>query len=281
MVEATALAGMVSQLPEILFFVDIIFYIFSILFFGSIVTKGFRGYLHPLVHLGLRIGMGFISIIGGISLSWLFPSLSEGFFQFMRASILAGSLVSSIILAIGLYLVTFRMINVKALNKMIENIKKKIASAKKNPNKRGLKDPIKLAGVAIILGFLIYSLITFNGFPSISDDITELTGISLDEIKNLGGQLEDIGGGEGDLPDGCMSMISILTKTGPDLTKLTASNDEGIKKIIEDNSGSTVVDLRIADIEGETYYIAITQESKICSSTNNIFCSCLDISQFS
>jgi len=284
MAEFAALQNMpmiLKQLPEFFFLSDVLFYVFGALFFGSIAMRGFRGHMHFAPHFAMRVVMGIASIVGGVALQGFFPSLNQGIYQLFRVDLLAGALVSSIIFAVGLYLISFRMINVNSLKKLIRKLQERIEKSKKIPSKRlGWKDPLKIAGVLVVAGFLVFSLINFSGFPRISDSFLSFVGLSQEDLTELSKQLEGFGGLEGEVPEGCESIVSILTAAGPDITKLPVSTDETIKSIIEKGSGSEALVVWVAEIGGKDYFIAQTGDSKICSATKTKFCSCLDASKF-
>lgn len=270
-----------KQLPELLFLTDIIFYVFGVLFFGSLAMKGFRGSLHFASHFGLRVVMGIISMMGGLALRGLFPFLNEGIYQLFQADLLAGTLVTSIILGVGLYLVSFRLINVTALQKRIEKIQARIQKGKSiPPEQRGWRDPVKLVGIVIIVAILGISLITFRGFPLASQNFLSFLGLTEEDLQNLSKQFEELEKLEGELPPGCESILTILQTTGPDITKLPVSTDSSVKTLLEQEAGSDVLDMRIAVVGGEEYVLAVTKDSQICSATREQFCSCLSVSAF-
>jgi hypothetical protein len=278
MVELSALPALLEQLPELFLLSDVLFYVFGVLFFGSLAVKGFRGYMHFIPFFGLRVLMGIVSMMGGLSLKGFFPFLNSGIYQLFRADILAGSFVSSLILAGGLYLISFRLINVNSLKKRVDEMQSRIEKAKKMPSKMlGWRDPLKMAGVGILVVFVGFSAVGFRGFPSISEGFLSFIGITRDDLTELSRQFEGASLQEEDLPPGCMGVMGILQAAGPDITKLQKSENMDVIQIIEDGSASSVLDMRIAAVGGKEYFLAVTEGQKICSATRSLFCGCLNI----
>jgi len=279
MVEISALPEIIQQLPQLLFISDVVFYVFGVLFFGSLAIRGFRGYLNLPVMLGLRVLMGVISLVGGVALQGYFSFLNQGFYRLFRLDILAGSLVSSIVLAVGIYLLSFRFENLDGLRHKIERLKERLENAEKAPKSSvGWKDPYKIAGAAVLLGFIGFSLANFSGFPKIGESFLSYVGLSQEELMNLSDTIGDVYSNQ--LPQGCKNVIDILQVTGADITRLQEYSDPQITNLIESGANSKLLDLRIAVVEGEEHFLGITENQKICSARIDRFCSCVDLSEF-
>lgn len=284
------IAGLVRELPTILFLADVSFYVLGALFFGSIAVVGYRGYMGRFPHFGLRVLMGAISMIGGLGIMYFLPLPQGGFFQimnqFIRLDILLGSLVSSVILAAGLFLVSFRLINVTALKSMIKKMEGKIKKAKKtDPKKLGWKDPVKIVGIAVIVGLIAFSLINFRGIPTLqetmSDTLSGITGFdfnqeNLDKLAEQAGKLEELQ----KAPEGCASMWNLLQDVSWDIQQFSPADNPEIKGVIEASSGSVVVDLKKHTYQGVLHFIAVTADQQMCSATSAKFCNCADVSEF-
>lgn len=275
------LSGIAEGLPMLILLSDIAFYVFGILFFGSIALKGYRGFLEMLPSLGLRIVMGLISMVGGIGLRGYFPQLAEGLLVVFNADILAGALLASIILGVGLYLISFRLTNIHRLEEKIHKMQERIKKAKHlSPKQRGMKDPIKIVGVVLIVGFVAFSLIGFHELPRASDGFLSFMGLSRDDFDSLTDQISGLQDLEEGLPEACESMLSILQATGPDLTQLPQSSDASLTALIESGTSSSVIDVRIATVSGVTYYVGTTNDGQLCHAKADVFCGCLDLSSF-
>jgi len=150
-----------------------------------------------------------------------------------------------------------------------------IKKAKKIPRARlGWKDPVKFVGIGIILIVVVVGIMGFRGFPVISDNFVNFVGLTPEEISELGEALD------ANTPEGCVSILTILQTTGPDMTTLPVSTDSAARALIEQESGSTVVDAREAVIGNEIYVISVTQNAQLCSVRPGQFCGCIDLSNF-
>ena len=263
---------LLQQLPELFLISDIAFYLSGILFFGSIVMIGWRGHMKFLPHFGLRLLMGGVSMIGGVSLRGFFPS--EGILQLLLIDVLAGSLVTSIILGLGLFMISYSLINVNTLLKQINDMQVLIKKAKSFRTRLGWKDPVKFVGIAIILIVVVVGIMGFRGFPVISDNFVNFVGLTPEEISDLGKTLAT------NTPEGCVSILTILQITGPDITTLPVSSDDDARALVEQESGSTVVDAREVVIDGEIYVLSVTQNAQLCSVRPGQFCGCIDLSGY-
>lgn len=270
---AEQLPLLLKELPTLLLLSDVVFYVFGILFFGSIAVRGFRGYLHPAAHFGLRILLGMVSVVGGMAMTSLFSFLSSGAYGLLNLDTLAGSLLSSLILAGGLYLVSFRLIDVPSLKKRIRRMEERIKRGQAvAAEKRGWKDPVKVIGILIIAGLVGFSLLQFKGFPRPSEELLSSIGISPGDLEGL----KALGGGT----QGCAAALTLLQSLG-NFDNLPPVTDTGQKSIFEREAHSRVTDMRKAFVEGEDYTVALTEGQQICYSKQSQFCDCVDVSQFS
>ena len=264
-----------QHLPTLLFLSDVMFYVFGTLFFGSIAVKGFRGYLHPLAHFGLRVLMGIAGMIGGLAFQGWLPFLNTGIYQLFRLDILAGALISSAVFGVGLYLISFRLINIKALKMRIEKMEGRIKKAKSIPEgKRGWKDPLKAVGIVIIIVLAGLSLLSFRGFPRLSENLLSSLGVTEQDVQAISG----IQGGQ--VPEGCVPPLTLLQTAGLQSNTLPVARDPAVQNAIEQHGGSKVVEMRKTAIEGTDYFIAFTENQHLCYSTKTQFCSCIDVSGF-
>ncbi|MBI4020606.1 MAG: hypothetical protein HY369_00015 [Candidatus Aenigmarchaeota archaeon] len=268
--------AIISQLLDNLYVFDVVFYVFSVLFFGSIAVRGFRGVLGWLPHLGLRIVMGVVSILGGLAMSGFFPSLGQGVYLLFNADILVGSLITSVLLAIGLYLFSHHLINVKALEDRIAKLEKRKNQAKHlPPEKLTMRDPVKIAGLAVIVVVVAFSLIGFSGFPSISGRLFTSFGISQEELSDLSSTLETFTGA--DLPAGCASAITVLQPVNFDLNALPTSTNPTARATLEAGSGTAIPLMKQTTYQGAEYFLATTADGRLCHALTNQFCGCIPL----
>ncbi|MBL7206380.1 MAG: hypothetical protein ISS36_02145 [Candidatus Aenigmarchaeota archaeon] len=198
------IAGMmeiINQLPQILFFSQIIFYVFFILFFGSLATRFYRAYIHPILKFLLGIGIGFLCLISAVPLSGFFQSFSTGILKLMQIDLFIGGLVSSIVFGIGLFFVTYRREDIERLKGVIKKLENRINTAKKFEGK-GI-NKFTIIGIVIIIAFVAYLLLNFQGLPDTNEDLYSMLGMSPDDLKNISNLLEqgEVGGIQ--MPPGC------------------------------------------------------------------------------
>ncbi len=149
-----------------------------------------------------------------------------------------------------------------------------------------VSEPLRVAGVILIICLLGFSLLTFRGFPNITESIASLLGLSPEQMNAL------IGGRE--LPEGCVSTLRVLMKHG--ISVLGGGNtyeDENTKSMIETETGRQVIFMYRTEFEGKDYILSITfpadldasnmtneevmKHSEICTSTREILCDCIKI----
>ncbi|MFQ5648028.1 MAG: hypothetical protein ACE5FW_02220 [Candidatus Aenigmatarchaeota archaeon] len=105
---ALPIAELLGNLPAIFQYIQIFGYIVLLLFFGAIAMKGWKGFLRFYIRWPARIGVGFLCLIAGIGLSPFIPVLSTGIFKVFQSDIIAGGIVTAIVVSIGFYLISFR-----------------------------------------------------------------------------------------------------------------------------------------------------------------------------
>jgi len=153
-----------------------------------------------------------------------------------------------------------------------------------------LSDPFKIAGLIIIIGFMVFAVFNFRGFPSMTDGIARLMGMEPEQFNALINPNENI-------PEGCVSASKLLMKHGINIGGLPPYEDESLKNMIEQETGRQVVLMYETEDDGNDYVVAITlplnidltglsnqeliQNSDICSATKTRLCDCLKISEMS
>lgn len=305
MVDPSALgmvAGLVQFLPEIMFWAQIAMYIFLIFFFGSIVMKGYRGHLRGIFHLLLRVGTGFACLVAGIGLSPLLPGIGDNpIIRMFQLDIIIGGLISSIVLLICFYIITFRFSRTLVVKKKMEALQRKFEKTKDRTPSKFRVDPLIIVGIAVIAVFLVFSLLNFRGFPSMSDDLFSQLGITSEEFSQMGDLLGGAGGEgglEGLLPEGvvieggnpltqqsvaCMSGMLSLNKVQSQLQDIEflmshSYSDDAVKGMIESGSGKNVMQMFLITEGGSDIIIAMTDDSFACVATPFELCTCVGMS---
>lgn len=292
------MAGLLQNLPEIMFWAQIVIYIFLIFFFGSIAMKGYKGYLQGKLHLLLRIGSGFVCLVTGIGLSSFLPLVSENMIlKIAQIDLIIGGVISSIVLLVSLYIITLRFPRSIVINKEIEALRQKLAKTKDRPPSPGKIDPFMIIGVVIIIVFLIISLMNFRGFPNMTEDMLSQLGITPEELGQMGDLLEGTGsngGLEGLLPEGmvieggkpldqqspeCMSamlaMVPIQDQLqDPEFLMSHMYSNQAVESMIERESGKTVIQMFRVTEGGSDIIIAVTEDMFSCTATLTELCLC-------
>ncbi len=140
-------------------------------------------------------------------------------------------------------------------------------------------DPVRIAGIAVIIAIVLFGVWTFRGFPNLSEDFYSFIGISPEQFSNLSQQLGNLGTTrQGELDPSCVDIQTLLLTYGQDIINesLPPYSNEQVKNLVEQNSGSTVRAMYRVTHEGKEAIIAVTENS-VCSSAQTIFCECLQL----
>ncbi|MFH1978198.1 MAG: hypothetical protein ABIJ92_02645 [Candidatus Aenigmatarchaeota archaeon] len=272
----TDLTGILSFMPDLLrelptmFFVAfVVGYIFLILFLGSIAVKGYRGYTNIFFHFIFRIGLGFAALIAGISLSEFLPFLNEGIYKTFQINVFMGGLIAAFILLACVYMISIHVYNIQGIKNKIASLQATLKKAASIQGKQKLT-PVSIIGVVILVGFLLFAAVTFQGFP---DPLADL-GITAEELSTLADEIETISGG--DLPAGCPSMAQLSSEFG--LNMLAEEfDDPQASTLMETNSGGAVLQTYRVNYQGTNVILGITADNSLCSVANNQFCECISV----
>ncbi|MBI4181710.1 MAG: hypothetical protein HY520_01965 [Candidatus Aenigmarchaeota archaeon] len=269
----TTLPALFQNLPQLFLLADAVFYVATVLFFGSIAVAGYRGYLGLLPRQGVRILLGLLAVMGGISLRGFFAPFGEGIYGLFNADLLVASLVSSLLLLGGMYLLTFRLLNAAAIERRIHQLEQRLQRAKKVPERlRGWRDPVKVGGALVLVGMVVVVVAGFREFPSMNERLLDTLGLTPEQFQNIANQLGDLEQRQGDLPPGCAPMLSILQTTGPDIGRLPRA-DAALAAVLEQGAGVAFDPVYQADHAGVTYAIGAAS-GQLCHATRTQFCGC-------
>ena len=205
-----------NEMPQIITGLQIVFYVVLILGFGSIIIKGYRGYMHPVVSFLARVGFGFVALICALGIAGYIPIFIQDDFYIMIQELLinpiAGVIVSTAVLTVSVYLISHNVFNVTGMKKEIENLQGRLKHAEEVLAK-GVKkaEPVRIVGAVVLVAFIIIALLNFQGFPSMGDRLFSFMGITPEDIEELSQYIEGIGGLDGgDTPEGCAPIISLI-----------------------------------------------------------------------
>lgn len=161
---------------------------------------------------------------------------------------------------------------------------------------RAFSDPLRIAGIALFLVFMVFSLANFTGFPNFATDLFSSLGMpfggegGLSGLGSLGGEIPFLGQGSVS-PGECVSAFTLFQEASSDLMKgiLPKYTDLRLKDKIEQGSGKNVVEMYSVSYGGGDYVIAlmlppgvdiaseqeVKENTDICSATTEKFCECL------
>ncbi len=288
---ADFLGALLSVLPLLQYFV---FFVFT-LTYGRIAVIGYRTHSPWFVKVLVFFGTGLFSLFCGISLSGIIVSGADpvtNLLKILMLDVFASGLVCSVIVALGVFLISRNIYNTKGIKKSIENLEerlKKAEHASETPLARRLAGPTMTAGCVLLFGLLAYSFMNFHGVPTYSDRVSSAIGIPLEDLQGLAGSVEGLGPlgsaeGGGSRPDECASLSGILLANANELMGggIPEYVSPGVKSMIESRSGSSVqVMFRVQENGGE-YAVAMTGDNRVCSvklgKPENIFCECMELS---
>jgi len=132
-----------------------------------------------------------------------------------------------------------------------------------------ISHPFRILGIGIMILILGFSFMNFRGFPSMTEGISSVFGLSPDSLLGI------VGGDEGEIPEGCVSAGRLALKYSP---KLPVLEDQSIETMIENEAGIDIQWMYRIDHEGTDYILAIDYSfEKICSATFEKLCHCMEI----
>ncbi|NIO19428.1 MAG: hypothetical protein GTN76_01435 [Candidatus Aenigmarchaeota archaeon] len=120
-----SLLRLFELLPQFLSIAQTVIYVILAWFFGAIALKGLRKHLIFPVRMVLTFCIGFLCVISGIVISNYIPFLQDAMFRLFQVGLTVGGLISSIILAVALYMMS-RKIERTDSKTLIEKLKKRV-----------------------------------------------------------------------------------------------------------------------------------------------------------
>lgn len=131
---------------------------------------------------------------------------------------------------------------------------------------------IRIIGVMLILSTLMFIILNFRGLPTMSESLSEM-GLEPETLSNISelfkGQ-QYMGRNE------CIKAVSVLRNTKT-ITEAPVYTDEKVKTIIENESNSHVVVMKMIKSDGSMVVIGFTKNNKVCLVSDNTFCGCFDV----
>jgi hypothetical protein len=123
----SAAPALLQMMPFLIRISQVLFYLFFIWFFGSMSMRGFRARKPLSLGIGLTLITGALCIVSSSALSGFIPFLNEGMYRFLGIDILAAGVISSIVIALSLNLMTHDQ-GKRDPREMVERLKRKVAN---------------------------------------------------------------------------------------------------------------------------------------------------------
>jgi hypothetical protein len=284
----------ISSAPQILreayFWINLfqlIFYAGLILTFGGFITRALKDHFEgPWMVVG-RLIFGFLALVTGLGISWLFPRFSTAsvflILQGLFLDILIGGAVASVILYLALRLVSYHLYNIKQIEERIDELEeleekaRKIEKQEHEQHKEGIRNPIRVIGLALLAAFIVIGLLGFRGFPSPMEQM----GLSQEDLDRMASSLEQLSEedleslgemtGDSDKLAECMGAVDLLDPNV--LAGAVPYDNPEAQRMVEDYAGEPVQAIyQITSDDG--FYIFSLTETKACLSTTRVVCMC-------
>ncbi|MFH0956225.1 MAG: PepSY domain-containing protein [Candidatus Aenigmatarchaeota archaeon] len=147
-----------------------------------------------------------------------------------------------------------------------------------------LKDPKKVAGLAIIIAVAIASAVFFEGFPDPAADMASLIGMTPEELSDMAGAAAGSGAFDNgfpgsNTPEGCISYAVFMDYyrqlTDRQYLLDHVYEDDETSQVVGAGCGAPQVMMKI-DHEGHELVIAITENGRVAYLTDGTFCMCIE-----
>jgi hypothetical protein len=262
--QAMDLGGILTSLPQILGIVQIVMYVFLSLFFGAIAIIGYRGFLSWWIKIPLRFGIGFLCLIVGISIAGFIPVPSP--LDLFQTDAMIGGIVTSIIFLIAINIFSYRLPwLIGGFENRIKHFQNKISKLKSGGN-LVFMTPMRIIGLAIFFGFLIYGLVTFPGFPSLTEDVFSMVGLDIDTNS---------------MTPGCQAMMTSVYANIDTLigggTLPTPYTNPTLETVMEQGCGESITILTRYDLD-TSVVVGVTASGTLCLGTETEYCTSMDLS---
>lgn len=269
---ATLALDLITNLPLFLQAVQIVAYVFFVLFFGLIASRGLRIYLGFWTGFLLRIVLGIACLVSGIALAGFIPFFNEGLLSILQLNMLAASILSAIVIAIALRMFSSRFSNAPGIQREIESLKRMLEKeGKKETGLSAFKHPVPIIGIVVIIVFLAFVLMNFRGFPDYGSDVFSAVGLSSEDLAAMEQQFREYS----QTSQACRDTINLVSSLGSGLSELLNPYDnDTLKGLMEQKSGESLLQMYRADSDGKIMIIGQMNNSKYCYATEIEVCLC-------
>lgn len=276
------------DLPFLMNLAQTIFYAGLVLTFGGFVMKGYGGAISAKGRVLGKVVFGILALVTGLGISWVIPVFSDvpmyAILQTAFINVVLGGLMATAVLYLSITLISYHVYNIDRMKHNIKRIRerlkkaRKVESDEKKHGRRGLKNPVRIAGLAIFIGFLLFGLSGFTGFPNPMDSL----GFDEQDLDRMAGQIEDLNEQYGDvLPElmsdpgameECMGAVGVMEDQAA-IQSATTYTDPGTEAMIEAFANEEVVSMLGIDSDSGFYVFAMTR-TKACIATLSTVCAC-------
>ncbi len=275
---AVPIAELITSLPQILQFIQVFSYIVFVLFFGSIAIKGWKGAPSWLVKVLLRLGAGFVCLIGGITFGPWVPWPMAEMMKLFQIDMIVMGLVVSVIMAIGVALISN---NLPGAVQRFENRIRKLQEKLRRIQETGARGvtPQRVVGAVIILVVVVLSAMYFPGFPDMSEELFSTLGPM---VGGEGGPGVDIGQLT-QMSESCTNALASMAEiqqVSPELLMTPeVYTSPALKSLIESETGDGVIEMYKIEYQANVIIYSLMDSGRRCLSTDKEFCLCVDVEQ--
>ncbi len=123
----SAAPALLQMMPFLIKVSQVLFFLFFIWFFGSVSMRGFRARKPLSLGIGLTLLTGALCLVSSSAFSGFLPFLNEGMYKFLGLDMLAAGVISSLVIALSLNLMTHDQ-GKRDPREMVERLKRKVAN---------------------------------------------------------------------------------------------------------------------------------------------------------
>ncbi|RLJ10020.1 MAG: hypothetical protein DRP15_01515 [Candidatus Aenigmatarchaeota archaeon] len=115
----------------------------------------------------------------------------------------------------------------------------------------------------------------FHGYPDFSSRIFSEMGMSDEDVASF---IESAKQSQNMNKEGCENVIKLLQENSDAMNSgdLPVYTNPETRRVIENESGAKVIQMYSVESGGKKYVLALLDNKKICSATENTLCSCFD-----
>jgi hypothetical protein len=272
-----SMAEIFQMLPTLLSLVNIIVYVVAVLFFGSIAAKGWRGYLSWPKKLALRLALGFVCVVTGVSVA-PFLRLDGPFFKVMGIDLIAGMIVSTVVIYAAMKLmmlsVPYSLVlkeKIRVLQERLDRRKDRDAEAPKSK----IRHPATVAGIVILVVFIAFALLNFRGVPDIRQSMLSGLGLSEEDFSRITEAMNQYASSPlANMSASCLVTVQEMQGKEGLWNNPPQYTNAALEAEIESKSGDSVAGMFKLESGGKTLIVAMLNNTKQCYATTTEFCTC-------